>query len=44
MQIKYIEKTPTATEFNTLTEAVGWGTRENNIISFKKYIILTLCL
>lgn len=32
MQIKYIEKTPTATEFNTLTEAVGWGTRENNII------------
>ena len=32
MQIKYIEKTPTATEFNMLTEAVGWGTRNNNIV------------
>ena len=32
MQIKYIEKTPIATEFNMLTESVGWGTRENNII------------
>lgn len=32
MQINYIEKTPTATEFNTLTESVSWGTRENNII------------
>lgn len=32
MQIKYIEKTPTPSEFNKLTESVGWGTRENNII------------
>lgn len=24
MQIKYIDKTPTADEFNQLTEAVGW--------------------
>lgn len=32
MQIKYIEKTPTTTEFNMLTESVGWGTRENNIV------------
>ena len=32
MQIKYIEKTPTATEFNMLTESVGWGTRNNNIV------------
>ena len=32
MQINYIEKTPTAMEFNTLTESVGWGTRKNNII------------
>ena len=32
MQINYIEKTPIATEFNMLTESVGWGTRENNII------------
>lgn len=28
MQIEYIEKTPTATEFNMLTESVGWGTRK----------------
>lgn len=32
MQIKYIEKTPTATEFNMLTESVGWGIRDNNIV------------
>ena len=32
MKINYIEKTPTATEFNTLTESVGWGTRDNNIV------------
>ena len=32
MQINYIEKTPIAAEFNMLTESVGWGTRENNII------------
>lgn len=32
MQINYIEKTPIASEFNMLTESVGWGTRENNII------------
>lgn len=32
MQINYIEKTPIATEFNMLTESVGWGTRENDII------------
>ena len=32
MQINYIEKTPIAAEFNMLTESVGWGTRENNIV------------
>lgn len=32
MKIKYIEKTPTPTEFNKLTEAVGWGTRKNSIV------------
>ena len=32
MKIRYIEKTPTATEFNTLTESVDWGTRENRIV------------
>ena len=32
MKIKYIKRTPTVTEFNILTESVGWGTRENNIV------------
>ncbi len=30
--MKYIEKVPTTDEFNTLTEAVGWGTRDNKIV------------
>ena len=32
MQIKYIDKAPTVDEFNQLTEAVGWGRRENAIV------------
>lgn len=32
MQIKYINKAPTVDEFNQLTEAVGWGSRENVIV------------
>ena len=32
MKIRYIEKTPTATDFNMLTELVGWGIRDNNIV------------
>ena len=30
--IKYIEQTPSAEEFNYLTNSVGWGTREKNVI------------
>lgn len=30
--IKYIEKTPSAEEFNYLTNYVDWGTRENTIV------------
>lgn len=30
--IKYIEKTPSAEEFNYLTNSVDWGTRENTIV------------
>ena len=45
MQINYIEKTPTATEFNTLTESVGWGTRENNIVEEAlKNTLYSLCV
>lgn len=32
MQIKYINRIPTADEFNHLTEAVGWGRRDNKIV------------
>lgn len=45
MQIKYIEKTPIATEFNKLTESVGWGTRENNIVEEAlKNTLYSLCV
>lgn len=45
MQIKYIEKISTATEFNMLTESVGWGTRENNIIEEAlKNTLYSLCV
>lgn len=45
MQIEYIEKTPTATEFNMLTESVGWGTRGNNIIEEAlKNTLYSLCV
>ena len=30
--IKYINKTPTSEEFNFLTESVGWGKRDENIV------------
>lgn len=33
MQINYIKRTPTADEFNMLTEAVDWGTRPNKVVT-----------
>ena len=30
--IKYLERTPSADEFNYLTDSVGWGKRENWIV------------
>lgn len=30
--IKYLERTPSAEEFNYLTNSVGWGIRENLIV------------
>ena len=30
--IKYLEKTPTAEEFNNLTDKVGWGKRKESIV------------
>ena len=32
IMIKYINKTPLPSEFNFLTEAVGWGVRNENIV------------
>ena len=45
MKIEYIEKTPTATEFNMLTKLVGWETRENNIVEEAlKNTLYSLCV
>lgn len=44
MQIKYINKTPTVEEFNQLTEAVGWGRRENAIVEEAlRYTLYSVC-
>ena len=43
--IKYIEKTPSAEEFNYLTDSVGWGTRKNSIINEAlKNTLYSLCV
>lgn len=45
MQIKYIEKFPTANEYNMLTESVGWGKWENHIIEEAlKNTLYSLCV
>lgn len=45
MQIIYKEHTPTPKEFNNLTEAVDWGTRENKIIEEAlKHTLYSLCV
>ena len=45
MNLEYIEKFPTTAEYNMLSEAVGWGTREENIIeeAFKN-TLYSLCV
>jgi len=43
--IKYIEQTPSADEFNNLTNSVGWGIREKNIIEEAlKNTLYSLCI
>ncbi|MGN1311346.1 MAG: GNAT family N-acetyltransferase [Clostridia bacterium] len=43
--IKYLEKTPTAEDFNYLTNSVGWGTRENSIVEEAlKNTLYSLCV
>lgn len=45
MSIKYIEKIPTAYEFNMLTEAVGWGRRKEVVIEEAlKNTLFSLCV
>lgn len=44
MRIKYIDKIPTVDEFNQLTEAVGWGRRENVIVEEAlRYTLYSVC-
>lgn len=43
--IKHIEKTPSADEFNYLTDSVGWGKRENSIVEIAlKNTLYSLCV
>lgn len=43
--IGYVEKTPTADEYNNLTNSVGWGKRENNIVEEAlKNTLYSLCV
>lgn len=43
--IKYIEQTPSAEDFNYLTNSVGWGTRKNSIIEEAlKNTLYSLCV
>lgn len=45
MSIKYIERFPTPEEYNMLTDAVGWGTREESIIGEAlKNTLYSLCV
>lgn len=44
MQIKYIDKIPTADEFNQLMEAVGWGRREKAVVEEAlKHTLYSVC-
>ena len=43
--IKYMEKVPSADEYNYLTNSVGWGTRDNIIIEEAlKNTLYSLCV
>lgn len=45
MNLKYISRFPTPAEYNMLTELVGWGTREENIIEEAlKNTLYSLCV
>lgn len=45
MQIKYIEKIPSSSEYNMLTEAVGWGKRDNDIVEEAlNHTLYSLCV
>ena len=45
MDIRYIEKFPTCEEYNMLSEAVGWGSKEESILeeAFKN-TLYSLCV
>ena len=45
MSIKFVEKFPTPVEYNSLSEAVGWGSKEKSVIeeAFKN-TLYSLCV
>ena len=45
MLIKYLKRIPTVDEFNMLTNAVGWGVRDNNIVEVAlENTLFSLCV
>lgn len=45
MELKFIEKAPTTTEFNYLTNSVGWGIRKDIIVEEAlKNTLYSLCV
>lgn len=45
MNYKYVERFPTPDEYNMLTDAVGWGTKKENIIEEAlKNTLYSLCV
>ena len=45
MNVKYIDRIPSVREYNMLTDAVGWGTYEDNIVEEAlKHTLYSLCV
>lgn len=45
MDLKFVKRFPTPAEYNMLTEAVGWGTREESIVEEAlRHTLYSLCV
>ena len=45
MDLKFVKRFPTPAEYNMLTEAVGWGTRDENIVEEAlRHTLYSLCV